>query len=90
MSEAKLDIIRLFAIEGDAEPKPDIACCSSCNGRFPVSECLTEPDGDWETGYYSVHVCPKCEDGGCVDGYDMTPECAEKWNEWKANDKAQL
>lgn len=81
----KLDTIRLLAVERDTEPKPDIACCSECGGRFPVSDCPIEQEGDWETGYYGVHICPKCEDGGCVDDYAMTPECAEEWNEWKAN-----
>lgn len=77
--------ILLLDIERDTEPKPDIACCSNCGGRFPVSECPTEEEGDWETGYYLTHVCPKCDDGGCVDDYCMTSECAEKWNEWKKN-----
>ena len=67
------------------EPQPDLACCSDCGGSFPVSECPTETEGDWDTGYYEVHVCPKCEDGGHIDDYGMTPECADRWHEWKAN-----
>ena len=68
--------------EESTEPKPDIACCSSCGWRGPTATCQTESEGSWETGYYQVHVCPVCEDGGCVDDYDMSPEQLAKWNAW--------
>lgn len=64
------------------EPKPDIAHCSNCDWEGPASECEQEEDGDWESGYYMIDLCPKCEDGGCVDDYSMSEERAEEWNVW--------
>ena len=58
----------------DEWPDADIAICSACGWRGHVSMCPQEEEGDWETGYYKVHVCPKCEDGGCVDDYDYSDE----------------
>jgi len=68
----------------DKEPKPDIAICSQCGWRGPISECGIDPygDGDWESGYYPSHLCPKCEDGGCIDDYDMSEERLKEWEEW--------
>jgi len=63
-----------LAKEINAEPKVDIARCANCNWSGNVSECKTEQEGDWETGYYDIHLCPKCEDGGCVDDYSMSEE----------------
>lgn len=66
----------------DAQPRPDIAICSQCGWRGSVSECLVGEEGDWESGYYPIDFCPICEDGGCVDDYDMTPERAQEWEKW--------
>ena len=63
--------------EKTKEPPADIAVCSKCSWRGPVSECDTEQDGDWETGYYTQPLCPKCPDGGCIDDYDYSPEQME-------------
>jgi hypothetical protein len=70
----------LFAV--DSEPKPDIACCSNCGWRGSTDIYVTRN----ETGsdYYPADICPYCEDGGCVDDYDMTPKRAEEWNLWKS------
>lgn len=69
------------------EPSPDIAVCSECGWRGSVSECETEKDGDWESGFYDAHLCPKCEDGGCIDDYSMTKEIAAEWVAWKDKKK---
>jgi len=66
----------------DMTPSPDIAICSECGWRGPVSECGTDYDGDWESGYYPVDLCPKCEDGGCIDDYDMSPERLAEYEAW--------
>jgi hypothetical protein len=66
----------------ETEPMPDIAICCICNWKGPTSECPVGQDGDWESGYYNIHLCPKCEGGGCIDDYDMTSERAREWNEW--------
>ena len=73
----------------DSEPKEDVAICSSCKSRTPVKICPTEEEGDYESGYYTVHVCPNCEDGGCIDDYDMSPERIQEWNHWKDKQKNQ-
>lgn len=69
--------------KSNKEPSPDLACCSECEGRFPVAMCPTEQDGDWEYGYYDFHVCPYCDDGGCIDDYDYTAERYAEWEEWR-------
>ena len=71
----------------DSEPIPDIAICSECGWRGPVSKCLKDQDGDWESGYYIIDLCPICADGGCIDDYDMTPERLKEWNEWSKTRK---
>ena len=69
--------------EIDDEPKPDIAICGKCNWKGLVSGCDIDQDGTWEEGYYDIHLCPKCEDGGCIDNYDMSEKRAKEWQEWK-------
>ena len=66
----------------DDEPPADIAICSTCGWQGDASKCKTEQDGTWEEGYYDVHLCPKCEDGGCVDDYTMSDEQHKRWQEW--------
>ena len=66
----------------DKPPGPDIAICSECHWRGPADECEQDEDGDWETGYYTIDMCPKCEDGGCIDDYDFSPEQLTKYEEW--------
>jgi len=80
MKPTKIDLLLSEAAD-DGEPKPDIAICSECGWRGPVSECLKGEDGDWESGYYKIDLCPKCEDGGCIE-YDMTPGRLREWEEW--------
>jgi len=53
-------------------PLPDIAICSGCEWKGHVSECKTDEEGDWENGYYIIHICPICEDGGCIDDYEYS------------------
>ena len=73
------------ALQEDFVPKPDIAICSACGWKGPVSKCLKETEGDWEYGYYPIDLCPVCEDGGCIDDYEMTLERATEWNKWWEN-----
>lgn len=67
---------------GEPEPLPDIAICSACGWRGKITECETEQDGTWEEGYYDIHLCPKCEDGGRIDDYDMTADRCLEWLKW--------
>lgn len=57
------------------KPLPDIAICATCGWSGHVSKCevVTEQDG-WEAPPYSVHLCPICEDGGCIDDYEYSKE----------------
>jgi len=74
--------LKLKLLHDDPEPKLDIAICSECGWKGPVSECDVENDGDWESGYYEVHLCPKCEDGRCIDEYDFSPKQRKLWDKW--------
>jgi len=81
------DLRLLFDIDNaNIEPNPDIAICSQCGWRGSISECDVDPhgDGDWESGYYPVDLCPVCEDGGCIDDYDMSEERLIEWEIWSS------
>ena len=71
----------------EVEPIPDIAKCTECGWEGDVGKCGTEQDGDWESGYYNIHTCPECEDGGLIEDYSMSEERAKEWNEWYENKK---
>jgi len=83
-------ILGLVEPDPDLEPKPDIAICSECGWCGPAEECEEGIDGDWESGYYKVDLCPKCEDGGCVDDYDMSPKRLKEWEEWYKRNRTGL
>lgn len=66
-------------------PSPDIAICTDCGGRFGLDEFKLEWEFDgWEYPEYQVAVCPVCEDGGCLDTWDFSPEQLEKYKKWEA------
>ena len=81
-----LDPKKFLKAQTDLEPKPDIAICSECNWSGPISECVKDEEGDWETGYYPIDLCPVCleekENGGCIDDYDYSPEQLKLLNEY--------
>ncbi len=77
-----MTIDEIFEIKVDDEPKPDIAYCSYCGRCFSVSECGTDIEGDWESGEYEIHTCPKCPNGGVIDDYDMSSEREKEWQLW--------
>lgn len=68
-----------------AMPAPDIAICSKCGWRGPTTECERDEEGDWESGYRMIDLCPKCDDGGCIDDYDMSEERQKSWEAWMEN-----
>ena len=64
----------------NTSPEPDIAECIGCGlkGTFDKFELQTE--GDWESGYYEIHVCPQCEDGEIE--YDMSPDRQKEFEDY--------
>ncbi len=72
---------------GNEQPPPDIAICSQCDWSGDINDCKTDTEGDWESGYWDVHLCPNCADGGCVDDYAMTPQRQVEWEEWSKNNQ---
>ena len=77
------DIKKFLEAQTEQEPLPDIAICSQCNWRGPISECVKEKEGDWESGYYVVDCCPICQDGGCIDNYEYSPKQLELWKDYQ-------
>lgn len=67
--------MNLIEIKNKPEPKADMCGCSICGWKGKCSGCETawESDG-WEYPQYEIHLCPKCEDGGCVDDYWYSDE----------------
>lgn len=55
-----------FIIRKNPQPEPvlTMATCTECGWTGRIEDCDTEEDGDWETGYVTVHVCPVCDEGG--------------------------
>lgn len=75
----------LLIEETDKEPLPDLASCFDCDWSGKVSECDTEEEeGDWESGYYQVEICPKC--GGGIE-YDMSDIRISEWEAWESHNK---
>jgi len=72
--------------QAQCKPLPDIGICATCGWRGHVSKCemATEQDG-WEAPPYDVHLCPVCEDGGCIDDYEYSKEQYIKWAQWNHN-----
>jgi len=68
-------------------PPLDIAICSECNRQYKVSDCPKDEEGDWESGYYEVDLCPVCEDGGCIDDYCYSPEQLKVFKAWEKRTK---
>lgn len=80
MATSSLKDLKLDVVIYNKQPEPDIAFCSDCGWRGPIEECLKGQDGDWESGYFEIDECPKCEDG-CIE-YDMTPERRVECEKW--------
>ena len=74
-------LFKITRSEPDFGPSPDLAYCDEddCDWQGLVSECKKEIEGDWETGYYEIDVCPEC--GGPVE-YDMSEARAKEWEAW--------
>ena len=64
-------------------PSPDLGTCCECGKTYNLSELETEPEGDWETGYYDVVLCPICPNGGYIDYYDYSDEQRKLYEEWR-------
>ncbi len=78
------DLLKNIKIEKtNSEPKPDIAKCSKCGWKGPIEKCEIGTDGDWESGYFEIDLCPKCSDGGCIDDYDFSNKQWKKWEKWE-------
>jgi len=70
MSNSKLWDLILSEEDPNAIPKADMCGCSNCGWKGKCSDCETEQEQDgWENPPYTIHLCPVCEDGGCIDDY---------------------
>lgn len=67
----------------NVEPQPDIAICSICGWKGSINLCHIDEEGDFETGYYLIHLCPVCEDGGCIDNYEYSLKAAQEYDKWR-------
>ena len=79
----KKDLLKRLKEKISTKPLADIARCSECGWEGNVSECIKGEEGDWESGYYEIDECPKCEDGGCIDDYDYSEDRYKELEEWE-------
>ena len=71
------------------EPKPDLAICSECKGKFPVKGLVLVLDDGIEDGCHWVHLCPTCPEGGLIEEYTMSEDRAREWGEWNGKGRGQ-
>ena len=70
--------------EENTQPQCDMGSCGNCGWKGPLSVCEIGKEGDYESGYYDIPLCPICPDGGCIDDYFYSSEQRlelEKWEE---------
>ena len=68
----------LILDEEDWCREANVCRCSNCAWEGLVSDCEEEQEQDgWEGPTYTIHLCPKCEDGGCIDDYWYSAEREE-------------
>lgn len=84
MDEVKitLDLSRLEP-KLSTDIKPDMCKCQTCGNKYKISECIPDTghhDG-WEYPSYTIHLCPKCEDGGDVNDYFLSDELTKLWED---------
>jgi len=80
-----LEHLKINTHKGESEPLPDLGKCSDCGKTYKLSGCPTDVEGDWETGYFNVVICPVCEDGGCIDDYFYSKKQMKKYLKWENN-----
>jgi hypothetical protein len=68
--EDKIEFVGEVVVK-NKEPSPDLVHCNECGWNGLVSDCDYDEEGDWETGYYFINLCPDCGSGDVE--YNMTP-----------------
>jgi len=60
----------------------DMCKCGNCGWEGKCSDCETDWESDgWEMPQYQIHLCPNCEDGGCIDDYWYSEEAIKEMEE---------
>lgn len=63
-------------------PKADMCSCSNCGWKGKCSDCEQKEESEgWEYPTYWIHLCPICEDGGCVDDYWFSADAEDELND---------
>lgn len=64
------NLLKDLLIDDDSVPAPDMCSCANCGWKGKASDCeRTKESEGWEYPSYWIHLCPVCEDGGCIDDY---------------------
>ena len=65
-------------------PELDRCRCSDCHTTFFTKDLPIEEESEgWEYPTYTVHVCTKCEEGGCIENYYPSSRALREWKETK-------
>jgi len=68
-----------MGIEYNTPSTCDMCRCGNCGWVGKCSDCETEWESDgWEMPEYQIHLCPNCEDGGCIDDYWYSDEAVKE------------
>jgi len=71
----------IILFEEKSNPLFDMCGCSNCGWKGECSDCETEQEQEgWENPPYTIHLCPVCEDGGCIDDYWYSDQLIKEIN----------
>ena len=76
------NLIVMFEEANRRDPPCDLCKCSECGWEGKADDCETDVEQDgWEFPKYTIHICPECPDGGCIDDYWYSEEVWETMHE---------
>ena len=89
------ELAGVYTPDGSPEGKVTHGQCTTCDRLFPIHKLITETESEgWEYPTYEIHLCPKCDNGGSIEYYEINPPVRKKlrvfrhrlvmlWDKWR-------